>query len=90
MTPANDNTLPPITCDFQLEAVDPELFPTATWRRLLMRRMQSSDLKLRKAISRFLGVSRGMKIDPEQVLIVSSIQEATNVVARCSCRPARP
>lgn len=100
--PANVNASPPITCDFKLEAVDPELFPTATWRRLMMRRMQSSDfnlskvgdprgaLALRKAIARFLGASRGMKIDPEQILIVSSIQQATNVVGQMFVSPGSP
>ena len=99
---ANDNASPPITCDFQLEAVDPELFPTATWRRLMMRRMQSSDfnlskvgdprgaIDLRRAITRFLGASRGMKLDPEQILIVSSIQQATNVVGQMFVTPGSP
>ncbi|MCR9125354.1 MAG: PLP-dependent aminotransferase family protein [Rhodobacteraceae bacterium] len=93
---------PEVTCDFQLEAVDPDLFPTATWRRLMMRRMQSPDFNLsrtgdprgapdlRKAICRFLGASRSMKIDPEQVLIVSSIQQATNVVGQMFVSPGSP
>lgn len=101
-TPANDNASPPITCDFQLEAVDPDLFPTATWRRLMMRRMQSSDFNLskvgdprgvsdlRKAIARFLGASRGMTIDPDQILIVSSIQQATNVIGQMFVSPGSP
>ncbi len=99
---ANTNASPPIFCDFQLEAVDPELFPTATWRRLMMRRMQSSDfnlskvgdprgvLELRQAIARFLGASRGMKLEPEQILIVSSIQQATNVVGQMFVSPGSP
>ena len=99
---ANANTAPPLFCDFQLEAVDPELFPTATWRRLMMRRMQSSDfnlskvgdprgaLDLRKAIARFLGTSRGMKVAPDQILIVSSIQQATNVVGQMFVTPGSP
>jgi DNA-binding transcriptional MocR family regulator/nucleotide-binding universal stress UspA family protein len=89
-------------CDFQLEAVDPELFPTATWRRLMMRRMQSSDfnlskvgdprgaLNLRRAIARFLGASRGMTVDPDQILIVSSIQQATNVIGQMFVTPGSP
>jgi GntR family transcriptional regulator/MocR family aminotransferase len=100
--PANDASLPPIICDFQLEAVDPDLFPTSTWRRLMMRRMHSSDfnlsktgdprgaLDLRKSIARFLGVSRGMKLEPEQILIVSSIQQATNVVGQMFVTPGSP
>lgn len=99
---ANDNAGPEIICDFKLEAVDPDLFPTAIWRRLMMRRMQSSDYnlskvgdprgvpELRKAIARFLGASRSMKIDPEQILIVSSIQQATNVVGQMFVAPGSP
>ena len=101
-TPANTNASPPVFCNFQLEAVDPELFPTAIWRRLMMRRMQSSDFNLskvgdprgapdlRKAIARFLGASRGMSVEPEQVLIVSSIQQATNVVGQMFVSPGSP
>lgn len=99
---ANSNASPEVFCDFKLEAVDPELFPTAMWRRLMMRRMQSSDynlskvgdprgvLELRKAIARFLGANRSMKIDPEQILIVSSIQQATNVVGQMFVSPGSP
>jgi len=36
-------------CDFELEAVDPDLFPAAVWRRLMMPRIQSSDFNLIKA-----------------------------------------
>lgn len=97
-----ENASPEIFCDFKLEAVDPDLFPTALWRRLMMRRMQSSDynlskvgdprgvLDLRRAIARFLGASRSMKIDPEQILIVSSIQQATNVVGQMFVSPGSP
>ena len=84
----------PVICDFKLEAVDPDLFPAAVWRRLMMRRIQSSQfnlgrvddrqgsLDLRQSLCRFLGASRGMTVRPEQILIVSSIQQATNVVGQ--------
>lgn len=79
--------------DFKLEGVDSELFPRPSWRRLMMRRMQSSEfnpskasdarglVELRQALCRFLGVSRGMVIDPDQIIVVSSIQRATDVVS---------
>jgi len=93
---------PPLFCDFKLEAVDPDLFPAAVWRRLMMRRIQSSDfnltkvgdpqgsLDLRRSLCRFLGASRGMNVSPEQILIVSSIQQATNVVGQMYVTPGSP
>lgn len=92
----------PVFCDFQLEAVDPDLFPASVWRRLMVRRIQTSDfnltrsgdpqgsLNLRTALCKFLGASRGMAISPEQVLIVSSIQQATNVVGQMFVSPGSP
>jgi GntR family transcriptional regulator/MocR family aminotransferase len=67
-----------------------------------MRRIQSSDfnltkvgepqgsLDLRRSLCRFLGASRGMKVSPEQILIVSSIQQATNVVGQMYVTPGSP
>ncbi len=92
----------PVFCNFELEAVDPDLFPTAVWRRLMMRRIQTSDfnltktgdpqgsLDLRRSLCKFLGASRGMTVQPEQVLIVSSVQQATNVVGQIFVSPGSP
>jgi GntR family transcriptional regulator/MocR family aminotransferase len=92
----------PVFCNFELEAVDPDLFPTAVWRRLMMRRIQTSDfnltkagdprgsLELRQALCRFLGSSRGMVVTPDQILIVSSVQQATNVVGQVCMSPGSP
>jgi len=100
--PVGYETNQPLFCDFKLEAVDPDLFPAAVWRRLMMRRIQSSDfnltkvgdpqgsLDLRQSLCRFLGASRGMNVSPEQVLIVSSIQQATNVVGQMYVTPGSP
>ncbi|MGE4612662.1 MAG: PLP-dependent aminotransferase family protein [Paracoccaceae bacterium] len=100
--PTSSDVGPPVFCDFQLESVDPDLFPTNTWRRLMMRRMQTSDfnlskvgdprgsLDLRKALCKFLGASRGMCVGPEQILIVSSIQQATNVVGQMFVKAGSP
>ena len=83
---ARSDAHPALFCDFKLEAVDPDLFPTAVWRRLMMRRIQSSDfnltkvgepqgsLDLRRSLCRFLGASRGMKVSPEQILGSSTFQ----------------
>ena len=92
----------PVFCNFELEAVDPDLFPTAVWRRLMMRRIQTSDfnltktgdpqgsLDLRRSLCKFLGASRGMTVQPEQMLIVSSVQQATNVVGQIFVSPGSP
>ncbi len=100
--PVKPKTERPIVCDFKLEAVDPDLFPAAVWRRLMMRRIQSSQfnlgrvddrqgsLDLRQSLCRFLGASRGMSVRPEQILIVSSIQQATNVVGQMYVTPGSP
>ena len=100
--PMRSRTDPPVFCDFKLEAVDPDLFPAAVWRRLMMRRIQSSDfnltkigdpqgsLDLRQSLCRFLGASRGMKVGAEQIIVVSSIQQATNVVGQMFVSPGSP
>jgi GntR family transcriptional regulator / MocR family aminotransferase len=100
--PVKAETTTPVFCDFKLEAVDPDLFPTPVWRRMMMRRMNSPEFnlakvsdpqgypKLRASLCRFLGTSRGMNIGPEQILIVSSIQQATNVVGQMYVTPGSP
>ena len=100
--PATADTAPPVFCDFKLEAVDPALFPKSVWRRMMMRRMNSPEFNLtnvgdpqgypdlRASLCRFLGTSRGMKVSPEQILIVSSIQQATNVVGQMFVTPGSP
>jgi GntR family transcriptional regulator / MocR family aminotransferase len=85
--------------NFELESIDPDLFPGNVWRRLMMRRMQSSRFnltqqgdpkgsrRLRDVLCRFLGATRGMTVDAEQIVIVTSIQQALNVVAQMLVRP---
>jgi GntR family transcriptional regulator/MocR family aminotransferase len=85
--------------DFELESIDPDLFPGNVWRRLMTRRMQSSRFnltqqgdprgsrRLREALCRFLGATRGMTMEADRVLIVTSIQQALNVVAQMLVRP---
>lgn len=88
--------------DFQLETIDPETFPSRAWRRLLLRRTQSATFsmtrygapnglpELRECIAAHLGATRGMQVDPEQMLIVTGIQQALNVVGRLFVRPGTP
>ena len=79
----------------------PELatFPFSTWARLLARhaRRAGEDLfgyhhvaghpRLREAIADYLGISRGVECDPEQVLVVGGAQAALDLVARMLLDP---
>lgn len=85
--------------DFELESIDPDLFPGAIWRRLMTRHMASTrfnltqpgdpkgSLALRQTLCCFLGASRGMAVEPDQIVVVAGIQQAMSVVARMLVRP---
>lgn len=84
--------------DFRLGQPDPRSFPARTWRRLLNRVLVAAETRfteyrdpagmpqLRRAIVDHLGPARGIKVDPEQVVIVAGFQEALNLVARLLLR----
>lgn len=86
-------------CDFQLEACEASVFPQAAWRRLMMRRMQSSRFNLtrngqpggypplQESIALFLAATRGIDTDAQHVLVVTGIQQALNVMAQLFVRP---
>ena len=83
-----------LICDFWVGRPDPDTFPVKTWRALLNKHVNiaGSGLTeyrdpaglhgLRQAIADRLGPTRGMKVSPEQVIIVAGCQEALNVVSR--------
>ena len=85
-------------CDFQLEAVEASAFPQAAWRRLSTRRMQSSKFNLtrsglpggypplRESIALFLAATRGIEAGADNVLVVTGIQQALNVMAQTFVR----
>jgi GntR family transcriptional regulator/MocR family aminotransferase len=76
-----------------------DLFPTSLWAQLAsrrLRRLSPSQLlgseppgyrPLRLAIADYLIASRGVKCDPEQILVVSGVQEALDLVARVVLNP---
>ncbi len=80
--------------DFKMGCPDPESFPDKKWRQLMLRKLRNagSDMAeyhdpagipdLRQAIASHLLPARGMKVEPEQVIIVNGSQEALNVVSR--------
>ncbi len=76
-----------------------DLFPTALWVQITARRLRrvSTNLllgcdplgyrPLRDAVADYLSTSRGVKCVPEQVAIVSGVQEALDLVARLFLNP---
>jgi GntR family transcriptional regulator / MocR family aminotransferase len=76
-----------------------ELFPTSFWAQLTARRWRSASASLllgcdplgyrplREAVADYLGASRGVKCVPEQVAIVSGVQEALDLTARLFLNP---
>lgn len=80
-----------------LPAVD--LFPMKVWSAIAARRMRgaATDLligcdpvgyrPLREAVADYLNAWRGVKCTPDQVLIVSGVQEAIDMVARVMLDP---
>jgi GntR family transcriptional regulator/MocR family aminotransferase len=80
---------------FQVGAIDPELFPHATWSRLLARAWRNpvSALTgvpdgfgwrpLRNAIARHLADWRGIDCDSAQIVVTSGIADALDIIAQC-------
>jgi GntR family transcriptional regulator / MocR family aminotransferase len=76
-----------------------DLFPTKLWAQVAARRLRrvSTNLllgcgamgypPLRHAVATYLSTSRGVKCVPEQVAIVSGVQEALDLVARLFLNP---
>ncbi|HJS47624.1 MAG TPA: PLP-dependent aminotransferase family protein, partial [Gemmatimonadales bacterium] len=76
-----------------------DLFPTALWAQVAARRLRRAPpglllgcepmghLLLREEVARYLVTSRGARCAPEQVAIVSGVQEALDVVARLLLDP---
>jgi GntR family transcriptional regulator/MocR family aminotransferase len=74
-------------------------FPTALWAQLAARRMRSAPASLligcgamgyeplRRAVADYLSASRGVNCAPEQVCIVSGLQEAIDLTARLFLNP---
>jgi GntR family transcriptional regulator/MocR family aminotransferase len=84
---------------FQVGAIDPKLFPNATWSRLLAKAWRNpvSALTgvpdsfgwrpLRNAIARHLADWRGMACDASQIVITSGTADAVDIIGRCAFAP---
>src|SRR5258708_38222204 len=74
-------------------------FPVAIWARLAsrcMRRASTSLLRqrdgrghpaLREALAEYLGVSLGVNCSPDQIVIVTGVQQALDILARALLKP---
>jgi GntR family transcriptional regulator/MocR family aminotransferase len=74
-------------------------FPMEIWARLSSRRMRRASTNslserdprghkpLRDALADYLAVSRGVKCSPEQIVIVSGVQQALDLLARVLLKP---
>ncbi|MGH9379799.1 MAG: PLP-dependent aminotransferase family protein [Thermoanaerobaculia bacterium] len=84
---------------FRTNQPAPDLFPTTLWARVSNRRLRRTrpDLllgcdplgypPLRRAIADYLRVSRGVRCTGEQVIVVSGVQEALDLVTRLLVNP---
>lgn len=80
--------------DFFVGRPDSESFPKKTWARLLTKKIAHGRggmteysnpaglYELRAAIANHLAPARGIKADPDQIIIVAGIQEALNLLSR--------
>ncbi len=76
-----------------------DLFPTALWAQITNRRIRKVSTNhlsgcdpmgyrpLREAVADYVGASRGVRCVPEQVAIVSGVQEALDLAARIFLNP---
>jgi GntR family transcriptional regulator/MocR family aminotransferase len=80
--------------DFRPGLPDAKLFPYETWRRLLARELRPAAVGtghygdpaghpgLRAAVARHVGLSRGVRADPADLVITNGIQQAIDLVGR--------
>jgi GntR family transcriptional regulator/MocR family aminotransferase len=84
---------------FNAGSADVRSFPYDTWHRLLVRRSRQSPTALlgygdpagysplREAVAAYLNASRGVRCSPEQVIILTSSQQAIDLTARLLLDP---
>jgi GntR family transcriptional regulator/MocR family aminotransferase len=82
--------------DLRPGRVDPTLFPTATWRRCMMRALRDAPpaygdpagtIELRTALARWVLHSRGVTVDPTDIVVTSGAQHAIDLVTRVLVEP---
>ncbi|MBZ2198255.1 MocR-like pyridoxine biosynthesis transcription factor PdxR [Occultella gossypii] len=95
MPPAGSNP----RFDFSVGMPDGELFPLATWRRLLSRELRVTNLDLgryaapsgvrplRAAIARHVGASRAVRATADDVMVTNGAQQALDLIGRVMVGP---
>jgi GntR family transcriptional regulator / MocR family aminotransferase len=76
-----------------------DLFPTALWAKVVSRRLRQASSNqllgcetrgyapLREVLAQYLRTARGVRCEPGQIVIISGIQEALDLVARLLLNP---
>jgi len=89
----------PARFDFRSGIPDAALFPHDAWRRLMARQLRSEahgtivydapagNRRLREAIARHIGVSRGVETSADDVIVTNGTQQALNVIAQVLLSP---
>ncbi|MBC6446071.1 MocR-like pyridoxine biosynthesis transcription factor PdxR [Actinokineospora xionganensis] len=85
--------------DFRVGVPDVELFPWATWRRLVSSSLRRSAVRsadyadpagervLREAVARHVGLARSVHAGPDDVVITQGAQQALDLIARVLVDP---
>jgi len=85
--------------DFRVGLPDARLFPYHSWRPLIARELRPSaagavgygdpagHAGLRAALSRHIGLSRGVRTRPDDVLVTTSTQQALDLIGRVLLEP---
>jgi GntR family transcriptional regulator/MocR family aminotransferase len=85
--------------DFRTGVPDAASFPYQTWRRLMTRELHSAaagagqpgdpagERGLREAIARHVGISRGIRISADAVVVTNGTQQALDLLARVLLKP---
>jgi GntR family transcriptional regulator/MocR family aminotransferase len=89
----------PARFDFRSGVPDGSLFPHQTWRRLVARQLRADATtagvyaephghpRLREAVARHIGISRGVQASPDDVTITNGTQQALDLIAKVLLAP---
>ena len=90
---------PPPIYDFRVGVPDARLFPLETWRRIVARELRPALVHsaihdappghagLREAIARYIGISRSVRANADDVLVTQGAQQALDIIGRVLIEP---
>lgn len=92
----------PLRCDFTYSAVDNRIFPHKTWRKSMLNALtwienqphihypaRHGEAVLREQLARYLEQSRGVRCQPEQIIITCGHQHSMEIIARLFSRSGK-